>query len=47
MIASDGRKMAYQTDDAYLKSIKGMEKSIIKESQEPAENYVAEDELDW
>jgi len=37
----------YQTDDAYLKSIKGMEKSIIKESQEPTENYVAEDELDW
>ena len=37
----------YQTDDEYLKSIKGMEKSIIEASNAPIEKYLTEDELDW
>ena len=37
----------YQTDDEYLKSIKGMEESIIKASKDSIENYVTEDKLDW
>ena len=37
----------YQTDDEYLKSIKGMEESIIKASEVSIEDYVTEDELDW
>lgn len=37
----------FQSDDDYLKSIKGMEESILKESKEPIENYVSEDQLDW
>ncbi|MDM8557242.1 hypothetical protein [Candidatus Parabeggiatoa sp. HSG14] len=37
----------YQTDDEYLKSIKGMEESIIKASKDSIENYVTENKLDW
>jgi hypothetical protein len=37
----------YISDDEYLKSIKGMEKSILKASKEPIENYVTIDKLDW
>jgi len=36
----------YESDDEYLKSIKGMEESIIKASNEPIENYVIRDELE-
>ena len=37
----------YESDDKYLKSIKGMKESIIKASNEPIENYVTRDELEW
>jgi len=37
----------YQSDDEYLHSIKGMEKSIIEASNEPIENYLTADKLDW
>ncbi len=37
----------YQSDDEYLKSIKGMEQSIIDASNESVENYVTKDALDW
>jgi hypothetical protein len=37
----------YTTDDAYLRSVSNMEKSIIDASNEPIENYVAADKLDW
>ena len=40
-------KDEYKSDDEYLRSIKGMEKSIIDASNEPIENYVTRDELDW
>ena len=40
-------KTTYQSDDEYLKSIKGMEQSIINASNEPVENYVTADELEW
>jgi hypothetical protein len=36
----------YQSDDQYLKSIKGMEQSIIQASNEPIDNYVTADKLD-
>jgi len=39
-------KTTYQSDDEYLKSIKGMEQSIIQASNEPVENYVTIDKLD-
>ena len=32
----------YQSDDEYLRSIKGMESSIIEAENEPIENYVSE-----
>ena len=35
------------SDTDYLKSIKGMEESILKASNEPLENYVTREELDW
>ena len=38
---------SYESDDEYLKSIKGMKESIIKASNEPIENYVTRDELEW
>ena len=38
---------SYESDDEYLKSIKGMRESIIKASNEPIENYVTRDELEW
>jgi len=38
---------SYESDDEYLKSIKGMQESIIKASNEPIENYVTRDELEW
>lgn len=37
----------YKSDDEYLRSIKGMEESIIEASNEPIENYVTADKLDW
>ena len=40
-------KTTYQSDDDYLRSIKGMEQSIIDASNEPLENYVTIDKLDW
>jgi len=40
-------KTTYQSDDEYLKSIKGMKQSIIDASNEPIENYVTADKLDW
>ena len=40
-------KTVYQSDDDYLRSIKGMEQSIIDASNEPLENYVTIDKLDW
>ena len=38
---------SYESDDEYLKSIKGMRESIIKASNEPIENYATRDELEW
>lgn len=40
-------KTTYQSDDEYLKNIKGMEQSIIDASNESIENYVTADKLDW
>ena len=40
-------KTTYQNDDSYLRSIKGIEQSIIQASNEPIENYVTIDKLDW
>jgi hypothetical protein len=37
----------YESDDEYLKSIKGMKESIIEAANEPIENYVTRDELEW
>jgi hypothetical protein len=37
----------FKSDDAYLKSIKGMEQSIVDASKEPIENFVTSDKLDW
>jgi hypothetical protein len=38
-------KTTYQNDDDYLRSIKGMEQSIIQASNEPIEKYVTIDKL--
>jgi len=40
-------KTTYQNDDDYLRNINGMEQSIIQASNEPIENYVTSDKLDW
>ena len=40
-------KTTYQSDDEYLRSIKGIEQSIVDASNEPVENYVTADKLDW
>jgi len=40
-------KTIYQSDNEYLRSIKGMEKSILQASNEAIENYVTADKLDW
>jgi hypothetical protein len=37
----------FKSDDTYLKSIEGMEQSIIDASNEPNENFVTADKLDW
>lgn len=37
----------FENDDEYLRSIKGMEQSIIDASSEPDENFVTIDKLDW
>ena len=37
----------FKNDDEYLKSIQGMEQSIIDASNEPNENFVTIDKLDW
>lgn len=40
-------RTVYQSDDAYLRSIKGMEESILEASNEPIESYITADKLDW
>jgi len=40
-------KTTYQSDDEYLKSIRGMEESIVKASNESSKDYVSRDKLDW
>ncbi|MFK5880654.1 MAG: hypothetical protein QM482_00425 [Sulfurospirillum sp.] len=40
-------KTTYQNDSDYLRSIKGMEQSIVQASNEPIKNYVTADKLDW
>ncbi|MDX9743846.1 MAG: hypothetical protein RBT59_08525 [Arcobacteraceae bacterium] len=40
-------KTTYQSDDVYLRSIKGMEESILQASNEPIENYITADKLEW
>ena len=40
-------KTTYQSDDEYLKSINGMEESIIKASNESIDTYITRDELEW
>lgn len=40
-------KTIYQSDDEYLRSIKGMEDSILQAANEPIENYISADKLDW
>ncbi|WP_324172854.1 hypothetical protein [Sulfurimonas sp.] len=37
----------FKNDDEYLKSIEGMEQSIIDASNEPNKNFVTIDKLDW
>ena len=37
----------FKNDDEYLRSIKGMEQSILDASNEPNENFVTIDKLDW
>jgi hypothetical protein len=37
----------FKNDDEYLRSIKGMEQSIIDASNESNENFVTIDKLDW
>ena len=37
----------YISDDDYLRSINGMEESIVKAANEPIENYVTADKLEW
>ena len=37
----------FKNDDEYLRSIKGMEESIFDASNEPIENFVTIDKLDW
>lgn len=40
-------KTIYRSDDEYLRSVKGMEESILEASGEPIENYVTVDKLEW
>ena len=40
-------KTIYKSDDEYLRSIKGMEESILEAADEPIENYTTIDKLDW
>jgi len=37
----------FKNDDEYLKSIKGMEQSILDAANEPNDNFVTIDKLDW
>ncbi|KFL33719.1 MULTISPECIES: hypothetical protein [unclassified Sulfurospirillum] len=37
----------FKNDDEYLRSIEGMEQSIIDASNEPHQNFVTIDKLDW
>ncbi len=37
----------YLNDYDYLKSIKGMEESLIQASKEPIDTFVSENELEW
>ena len=40
-------KTIYKSDDEYLRSIEGMEESILEAANEPMENYTTIDKLDW
>ena len=40
-------KTVYKSDDEYLRSIEGMEESILEAANEPMENYTTIDKLDW
>jgi len=40
-------KTVYKSDDEYLRSMEGMEKSILEAANEPIENYTTIDKLDW
>ena len=40
-------RTVYQSDDEYLRSIEGMEESILESANEPIENYTTIDKLDW
>ena len=40
-------KTIYKSDDEYLRSIEGMEESILEAANEPIENYTTIDKLDW
>lgn len=40
-------RTVYQSDDEYLRSIEGMEQSIIDAANEPIEYYVTADKLEW
>jgi len=40
-------KTTYKSDDEYIKSIKGMQESIMEASSESTKNYATRDELDW
>ncbi len=40
-------KTVYKSDDEYLRSIEGMEESILEAADEPIENYTTIDKLDW
>ena len=37
----------FKNEDDYLKSIEGMEQSILDASNEPNKNFVTIDKLDW
>ena len=40
-------RTVYKSDDEYLRSIEGMEESILQAANEPIENYTTIDKLDW
>jgi len=40
-------KTEYESDDEYIKSVEGMQESIIKSSSIDMKDYVSRDEFDW